>query len=416
MELLRFITAGSVDDGKSTLIGRLFLDSKAIFTDQMEALQQASERIGADEINLALFTDGLKEERDQGITIDVAYRYFSTPKRKFIIADTPGHIEYTRNMVTGASTCEAAVILVDARKGILEQTKRHTFILSVLQIKKIILAVNKMDLVGYSEEAFKKTADEYRELAGGIGLNEVSFIPISAKDGDNVVTKSGNMGWYRGKTLLSSLEDMKIDYPGEHRPMRYDVQYVLRPHNDQFHDYRGFAGRAVSGVLKVGQKVTILPTFTTTSIKSINLGTRQLEQARTLECAALCLADDLDVSRGSMIVDSRHIPHCDRNLDLILCVLTNKGMQLNTPYDVRHLSAELQGMIMSVEKKIDVNTMQAVPGDGELRANDLAYVRLMLSDDLYYDYYVDNKVTGSMILIDRNTHETVAVGLVTKAV
>lgn len=412
MKLLRFITAGSVDDGKSTLIGRLFLDSKAIFADQLTALEQASARIGTDEVNLALFTDGLKAERDQGITIDVAYRYFSTPRRKFIIADTPGHIEYTRNMVTGASTCDAAVILIDARHGIAEQTRRHTYIIAMLQVTQVILAVNKMDLVDFSPQIFEEICAEYRQLTGRIGLQGLRCIPICARDGDNVVSRSERMAWYQGPALLEALETLEVSAAYGDQPLRYDVQYVLRPHSDQFHDYRGYAGQAVAGSIRVGQEITVLPSGRSSRVRSINIGRQEVSSAAALQAAAVCLEDDLDVARGCLLAARESLPLCGRSLVVMVCVLSNQGLRPNTPYDVRHLSAELQGMITAVQSRIDIDTFDSLPGGSDLQANDIARVQLMLSSELYYDRYRDNRMTGSLILIDRLTHETAAVGLI----
>ena len=412
MQLLRFMTAGSVDDGKSTLIGRLFLDSKAIFADQLQALEQASARTGTPELNLALFTDGLKAERDQGITIDVAYRYFATPRRKFIIADTPGHIEYTRNMVTGASTSEAAVILVDARHGIVEQTRRHTYITAMLRVGQVILAVNKMDLVDYAEEVFTRISEEYTALTAGIGLPSVRCIPISARDGDNVVSRSPHMLWYQGPPLLELLENLEVASPDAAGPLRYDVQYVLRPHRDRFHDYRGYAGRAVSGSLRVGEELMVLPSGLSTRVRSINDGEQELQEAETFRAVAVCLEDELDVARGSLLVPPGALPRCGGCLQVMVCVLSNHGLHLNVPYDVRHLSCELQGMVTAVECRIDINTFTEMPGEGELRANDIARVELRLAAQLHYDPYRDSRGMGALILIDRSTHETAAVGLI----
>ncbi|GHU91501.1 sulfate adenylyltransferase subunit 1 [Bacteroidia bacterium] len=335
MELLRFTTAGSVDDGKSTLIGRLLYDSKSIFEDQLEAVKTASERLGNEEINLALLTDGLRAEREQGITIDVAYRYFATPKRKFIIADTPGHIEYTRNMVTGASTADAAIILVDARNGIIEQTKRHSYVASLLQIDNVILAVNKMDLVGFSEDIFNEIKSEYTLIAKKLNLKNVHYIPISARDGDNVVNRSENTPWYKGETLLCLLETLPVKDGIDKLPVRFPVQYVIRPQSDKFHDYRAYAGRLASGRIKTGDKVTILPSFTESTVKAIDEADKPLNEAFAPQSVAIRLNDNVDISRGDMIVKSDNLPSLDANISLMVCWLNHRPLSIGAKYIIR---------------------------------------------------------------------------------
>ncbi len=412
MELLRFTTAGSVDDGKSTLIGRLLYDSKSIFEDQLQAVEEASARHGTEGVNLALLTDGLRAEREQGITIDVAYRYFATPKRKFIIADTPGHIEYTRNMVTGASTADAAIILVDARNGILEQTKRHSYIAALLKIDHVIVAVNKMDLVDYSQEVYDVIRRNYADIAEKLGLQSVYFIPMSAKEGDNVVNASSNMSWYKGATLLSVLETLPLKSGVEAQPVRLPVQYVIRPHKKEYHDYRAYAGRLSSGTLSVGDKVTILPSGTSSVVTRIDEGTSQISSARAPQSIAVSLADDVDVSRGCTIVRSGQEPRQSNAVRAIVCWLNHKPLQLNGKYVVRHLADELVGVVKDVEYKVNINTLQHEAEDKALKMNDIACIDLKLSKSISYDLYAENRTTGSLVLIDQQTNETVGAAMI----
>jgi sulfate adenylyltransferase subunit 1 len=424
MELLRFTTAGSVDDGKSTLIGRLLYDSKSIFEDQLEAVESASERLGNAELNLALLTDGLRAEREQGITIDVAYRYFATPKRKFIIADTPGHIEYTRNMVTGASTADAAIILVDARNGIIEQTKRHSYIASLLKIDYVVVAINKMDLVDFSEDVYNKIKEEYAHIAELLHLKKVYFIPISALKGDNVVNASEHTPWYKGETLLHLLEQipLKVSAPRETRGLegsslekqsfRFPVQYVVRPQTAEWPDYRAYAGRIASGTVKVGDEVTILPSFTKSKISRIDEGTKQLTEAQAPQSVNLSLEDDVDVSRGSQIVKSNDVPLTGQQVEVLVCWLNHRPLQVRQKYIIRHTTDELQGFITAIDYKVNINTLENNFDDKAVRMNDIAKVTLKVSKPLAYDLYENNRTTGSLIFIAEGTNETVGAGMI----
>lgn len=415
MELLRFTTAGSVDDGKSTLIGRLLYDSKSIFEDQLEAVKAASERLGNEEVNLALLTDGLRAEREQGITIDVAYRYFATPKRKFIIADTPGHIEYTRNMVTGASTADAAIILVDARNGIIEQTKRHSYVASLLQLDNVVLAVNKMDLVNFSEEVFLRIKAEYEGIAKKLRLKNVHYIPISARDGDNVVNASENTPWYQGTTLLDLLETLPVKEGIDELPVRFPVQYVIRPQSDEFHDYRAYAGRLASGTVKVGDKVTILPSFTESTIKAIDIADKSVKEAFAPQSVAIRLNDNVDVSRGDMIVKSDHIPSTDANISLLVCWLNHRPLSIGAKYIIRHTTDEVFGIIKDVYFKVDINSLENITGDKTVRMNDIAHIKIKTSKPLKYDLYEQNRITGSLVIINEATLETVGAGMIVES-
>jgi sulfate adenylyltransferase subunit 1 len=412
MELLRFTTAGSVDDGKSTLIGRLLYDSKSIFEDQLEAVESASERLGNAELNLALLTDGLRAEREQGITIDVAYRYFATPKRKFIIADTPGHIEYTRNMVTGASTADAAIILVDARNGIIEQTKRHSYIASLLRIDYVVVAINKMDLVDFSEDVYNKIKEEYAHIAELLHLKKVYFIPISALKGDNVVNASEHTPWYKGETLLHLLEQIPLKEGLEREPFRFPVQYVVRPQTAEWPDYRAYAGRIASGTVKVGDEVTILPSFTKSKISRIDEGTKQLTEAQAPQSVNLSLEDDVDVSRGSQIVKSNDVPLTGQQVELLVCWLNHRPLQLRQKYIIRHTTDELQGIVTSIDYKVNINTLENNYEDKKVDMNDIARLTLKVSKPLAYDLYERNRTLGSLIFIDEGTNETVGAGMI----
>ncbi|MBP5219359.1 MAG: GTP-binding protein [Bacteroidaceae bacterium] len=412
MELLRFTTAGSVDDGKSTLIGRLLYDSKSIFEDQLQAVEAASERLGNAEVNLALLTDGLRAEREQGITIDVAYRYFATPKRKFIIADTPGHIEYTRNMVTGASTADAAIILVDARNGIIEQTKRHSYIASLLKIDYVVVAINKMDLVDFSKEVYDNIRAEYAKIADVLGLKNVFFIPISALKGDNVVNPSENTPWYQGETLLHLLENIPLKQGADEAQFRFPVQYVIRPQTAEWPDYRAYAGRISGGRIKVGDKVTILPSQTESVVSRIDEGTNQVDEARSSQSVNISLADDVDVSRGSLIVKTNELPTVSNQIELLVCWLNHRPLQLRQKYIIRHTSDELQGVVGEVEYKVNINTLENNFDDKEVKMNDIAKIKLKLSKPLAFDLYAENRTTGSLVFIDEGTNETVGAGMI----
>lgn len=412
MELLRFTTAGSVDDGKSTLIGRLLYDSKQIFEDQLEAIEQRSQQRGFEHVDLSLLTDGLKAEREQGITIDVAYRYFATPKRKFIIADTPGHIQYTRNMVTGASTANAALILVDARKGILEQTIRHSFIASLLQIPHLIICVNKMDLVDYSEEVFSKVVEEYRNLSTKLDIKDVHFLPISALKGDNVVEKSTNMPWYQGTTLMYLLENLHIGSDENHIDCRFPVQYVVRPQQTEYHDFRGYAGRVASGIYKPGDKVKILPSGETAEIKTIELFGEQLSEAYAPMSVTMTLDRDVDISRGDMIVRENNVPSMEQEFDVMICWMNANNLQVGGKYAIRHTVKDARCVIKDIRYKVDINSMHRNETDKEIAMNDIARINVKTTVPLYFDAYRKNRHTGSIILIDEATNETVAAGMI----
>ena len=412
MQLLRFTTAGSVDDGKSTLIGRLLYDSKSIFEDQLEAVEEASRSRGNEEVNLALLTDGLRAEREQGITIDVAYRYFATPKRKFIIADTPGHIQYTRNMVTGASTADLAVILVDARHGIMEQTVRHTYIASLLAIKQVVVCVNKMDLVDFSQEVFDKIVADYKSMSASIELDNVTFIPISAKLGDNVVNKSENMPWYTGKALLDFLETVQLPTEAEDRP-RLPVQYVIRPISSKFPDFRGYAGRLAEGSLKVGDKVKVYPSEMTSTVTGIYLGEKELETAVTPESVDVTLADDIDISRGDVIVSVSGVqPMMEQDILLNVCWFRNSALQQGKKYIIRHATGKTLGIVKEIEYKIDINTREKIYDVEKLVMNDIARVRIRTAEPLIYDYYKSNRTMGSLIFVEEGTNDTVGAGMI----
>jgi len=413
MELLRFTTAGSVDDGKSTLIGRLLYDSKSIFEDQLQAVKDASERLGGDEVNLALLTDGLRAEREQGITIDVAYRYFATPKRKFIIADTPGHIEYTRNMVTGASTADVAIILIDARNGIIEQTKRHAYIASLLQIPHVILAINKMDLVDFSEEVYNKIQAEFEVISKTLKLKTIYFIPISAKDGDNVVDASAKTPWYHGTTLLNLLESIPVHKNVSDLAARFPVQYIIRPHRKDFHDYRGYGGRVAGGYFKVGDKITVLPSKTQSIITAIDESNKEIQEAFTPQSVTLRLADNIDISRGDLIVkDTDHQPKVSAQVSLMVCWLNHKPLNIGGKYLIRHATDETRAIIQDVFFKVNINTLENILDEKTVQMNDIAHIKIKTLKPLKYDSYTENRITGSLVLIDENTFETVGAGMI----
>ncbi|RNC88176.1 MAG: sulfate adenylyltransferase subunit CysN [Winogradskyella sp.] len=411
-QLLRFTTAGSVDDGKSTLIGRLLYDSKSIFEDQLEAIENTSKKKGHEGVDLALFTDGLRDEREQGITIDVAYRYFTTPKRKFIIADTPGHIQYTRNMVTGASTANVATILIDARHGVIEQTKRHAFIASLLQIPHVIVCVNKMDLVDFSEDVFNKIVNQFESVSSKMLVKDVRFIPISALHGDNVVNRSENMPWYQGAPMLHTLETMHISSDINKVDARFPVQTILRPQREGFIDYRGYAGRVASGIFRPGDEVTVMPSGFNSKIKTIDTSNGQLEEAHAPMSISITLEDDIDISRGDMIVRSNNKPEATQDLEVMLCWLNNSPAKPRAKYTIKHTTNDQKAMIKEVVYKIDINSLDRINDDDSLNMNDICKVKLRTTKPLMIDSYRENRTTGSIILIDDSTNETVAAGMV----
>ncbi len=412
MELLRFTTSGSVDDGKSTLIGRLLYDSKSIFDDQYEAIKVSSERRGDDYVNLALLTDGLRAEREQGITIDVAYRYFSTPRRKFIIADTPGHIQYTRNMVTGASTANLALILIDARHGVVEQTCRHAFIASLLQIPHVVVCINKMDLVDYSEQAFEEIRARFEDFAARLDINDFHFIPMSALLGDNVVDRSKHMDWYQGPTLMYLLNNIHISSDQNHIDARFPVQCVIRPQSKEFPDYRGYAGRIAGGIFRPGDHVLALPSGMATRIKSIDTFDGPLDQAYPPMSVTMTLEDEIDISRGDMIAREFNQPEMSQDVTAMLCWLNEKPMAKERRYVVRQTTREAKCVISDVHYKIDVNTLHRNEDDTKLCMNDIGKVTIHATKPLIFDKYSRNRNTGSLILVDEATNETVAAGMV----
>ena len=412
MDLLRFTTAGSVDDGKSTLIGRLLFDSKSIFEDQMKAIESVSTKKGEDQVNLALLTDGLRAEREQGITIDVAYRYFATPKRKFIIADTPGHIQYTRNMVTGASTANLAIILVDARNGIVEQTKRHSFIASLLGIPHIIYCINKMDLLNYKEDEFLKLKKELSNFSSKLTSKDFRFIPISALKGDNIVNRSSKMKWYKGSTLLHILENIHIASDYNLIDCRFPVQHVIRPQKKEFHDFRGYAGRISSGIFKKGDEIVVLPSGFHSKIKAIYNFDEQLEEAFVPMSVTMTLEDDLDISRGDMLVRANNQPQATQDIDLMICWLGENPLSEKGKYIVKHTSKEVRGIIKKVLYKVDINTLHRNENDKIISSNDIARISIRVTQPLFIDKYRKNRVTGSLIIIDENTHNTIGAGMI----
>ena len=413
MDLLRLTTAGSVDDGKSTLIGRLLYDCKSIFEDQWEAIEQSSKQRGDENVNLALLTDGLRAEREQGITIDVAYRYFATPKRKFIIADTPGHIQYTRNMVTGASTANLAIILIDARHGVIEQTCRHSFIASLLQIQHIIVCVNKMDLVDWSEDRFNEIVGQYKEFASRLEVPHIDFIPISALLGDNVVERSSNMDWYQGSPLLYTLETMYIGNEHNHVDARFPVQWVIRPHSDEWHDFRGYAGRVAGGVFKPGDEVTVMPSGFQSRVKGIHDIHGDVPEAFAPMSVTVTLEDEIDISRGDMIVKQNNPPQSSQQIEAMICWFSSEAqLQERGRYTLRHTTNDVKCLVKELKYKMDINTLHKLKEDREVRLNDIARVSLQTSAPLHFDRYRRNRATGSFILIDEQTNSTVAAGMI----
>ena len=412
MDLMRFTTAGSVDDGKSTLIGRLLFDSKAIFQDQMEAIEKTSEQMGDGYVNLALLTDGLRAEREQGITIDVAYRYFATPRRKFIIADTPGHIQYTRNMVTGASTANLAIVLVDARHGVVEQTNRHAFIASLLQIKHLVLCVNKMDLVDYDQDSFDRIVEEFETFSHKLDIPDIHYIPISALKGDNVVNKSEIMPWYDGSTLLYVLENVHIASDLNYVDCRFPVQRVIRPQSDEFHDFRGYAGRIEGGVFKPGDEVMAMPSGFTTTIESIRTMDEELTEAFAPMSVVMTLNDEIDISRGDMIVRNNNQSHVGQDIDLMVCWLNEKPINPGGKYTIKHTTQELRCIVKHIRYKVNINTLHRIEDDLKIGLNDIGRISIRTTKPLFYDSYRRNRATGSVILVDEFTNETVGAGMI----
>jgi sulfate adenylyltransferase subunit 1 len=410
--LLRFTTAGSADDGKSTLIGRLLYDSKSIFEDQMEHIVQSSKRLGKEDIDLSLLTDGLRAEREQGITIDVAYRYFATPERKFIIADTPGHIQYTRNMVTGASTADLAVILIDARKGVLEQTLRHSYIASLLDIRHFIFCINKMDMVGYSEEVFLRIKEELIGLSEKLKVENMHLIPISAKYGDNVVEHSDNMNWYDGNTFIRLLETIEINKNKYSHLARFPVQTVIRPLSEEYHDYRGYAGRVAGGTFRTGDKVIVLPSMLKSRITSIDMMDKNLTEAGTGDSVSINLEDKVDISRGNLIVKIDELPHQSQDIELMICWFNEKPMRPGRKYLVRNYSNESVCIIKSANYKMNISTLEKESSDLNITMNDIANISIRTAKPLFYDPYLKNNITGSLIFIEEGTNETVAAGMI----
>ncbi len=410
-ELLRFTTAGSVDDGKSTLIGRLLYDSKSVYQDQLDAVEESSNTKGFDYIDLSLLTDGLKSEREQGITIDVAYRYFATPKRKFIVADTPGHIQYTRNMVTGASTANLAIILIDARKGMLEQTHRHSFIASLLRIPHAIVCVNKMDLVDYSEEVFNKIVDDYKAFATKLEIIDIQFVPISALKGDNVVNKSKNMNWYKGGSLMYRLENVHISSDKNHIDCRFPIQAVIRPQTIEHQDFRGFAGRIDGGVFKTGDSVKILPSGFISKIKTLELNGERLSEAFAPMSITMTLEDEIDISRGDMIVRENNSPEVGQDLEVLVTWMNINPLLARTKVIIKHTTNECVAMVKELRYKIDINTLHRVVDIEKLQMNDIGRISIRTSKPLFFDTYKKNRQTGSIIIIDEQTNETIGAGM-----
>jgi bifunctional enzyme CysN/CysC len=413
MEMLRLATAGSVDDGKSTLIGRLLYDSKAIFEDQLEAVERTSAQRGEEYTNLALLTDGLRAEREQGITIDVAYRYFATPQRKFIIADTPGHIQYTRNMVTGASTANVALILVDARKGVLEQSRRHAFLASLLRVPHLVLCINKMDLVDYDKGVYEKIRDDFRDFATKLDISDLTTIPMSALNGDNVVTRSENMPWYDGTSLLHHLEDLHIASDRNLIDVRFPVQYVVRPMSNAYHDYRGYAGQIAAGVLKPGDDIMVLGTGLTSKIKSVDTFEGPVDEAYPPMSVTVRLTDELDISRGDMLCRPGNQPHVGQDIDAMICWMSDTSqLRPGAMYGLKHTTRSVRAKVTALDYQVDVTTLHRTEGVPHLSLNEIGRVKLRTTQPLFYDEYRRNRTTGSFILIDEATGTTVAAGMI----
>ncbi|MFI9560763.1 sulfate adenylyltransferase subunit CysN [Nonomuraea endophytica] len=416
MDILRFATAGSVDDGKSTLIGRLLFDSKAIFEDQLEAVERTSRDRGTEYTDLSLLTDGLRAEREQGITIDVAYRYFATPRRKFIIADTPGHIQYTRNMVTGASTADLAIILIDARKGVLEQSRRHAFLTTLLRVPHLVLAVNKMDLVDYSEERFEEIREEFTSFASKLNVTDLTFIPISALHGDNVVSRSETMPWYHGSSLLHHLENVHIASDRNLVDVRFPVQYVIRPHKTEFHDYRGYAGQVAGGVLKPGDEVLHLPSGLTSRIASIDTYDGPVEEAFPPMSVTLRLEDEIDISRGDMICRPNNQPSAAQELEAMVCWMADATkLAPRSKLVIKHTTRTARAMVRELHYRLDVNTLHRDETATGLGLNEIGRVSLRVTQPLFVDDYSRNRATGGFILVDETTNTTVGAGMVISA-
>ena len=414
--LLRFTTAGSVDDGKSTLIGRLLYDCKSIFEDQLAAVEESSKRRGDEHVNLALLTDGLRAEREQGITIDVAYRYFATPKRKFIIADTPGHVQYTRNMVTGASTADLAIILVDARQGVVEQTRRHAFLASLLRIQQIVLAVNKMDLVDFDAKVYEGIKSEFLKFAAGLD-NPVSVtaIPMSALNGDNVVEPSTQMDWYDGPTLLQHLETVRVHLGEAHDEARYPVQWVIRPMSDDFHDYRGYAGRVASGTFRVGDSVTAYPAGLTSTITGIHTFDGDCQETEPALSYSIELADEIDISRGDLIAKPDYPPLVTQNIDAMICWFTDKKLKPRGRFYLRHTTREVRASVQELVYKVDITSLEKQQDQAEFGMNDIGCIRLRLATPIFCDPYAKNRITGSFVLVDEQSNNTVAAGMILRS-
>ncbi|GAA4356953.1 sulfate adenylyltransferase subunit CysN [Angustibacter luteus] len=416
MDILRFATAGSVDDGKSTLIGRLLYDTKTVFEDQIESVERASRERGDEHTNLALLTDGLRAEREQGITIDVAYRYFATPKRTFIIADTPGHIQYTRNMVTGASTADLALVLVDARKGILEQSRRHAFLATLLEVPHLVLCINKMDLVDYSQEVYDRIHDEFRAFATKLRIPDLTVVPVSALKGDNVVTRSPNMPWYEGSSLLHHLENVHVASDRNLIDVRFPVQYVIRPQSDAWHDYRGYAGQVAGGVIKKGDEVMVLPSGFTTRIASVATADGEVDEAYPPMSVTIRLEDEIDVSRGDMICRPRNAPVAAQNLDAMVCWMDESAsLQVGRKYAIKHTTRTARAVVRDLQYRLDVNTLHRDESADSLSLNEVGRVRLRTTAPLMTDEYSRNRTTGGFVLVDEATNRTVAAGMITSA-
>lgn len=408
MNILRFITAGSVDDGKSTLIGRLLYDSKNILIDQLEQLEKQSKNKEAGPIDLALLTDGLRSEREQGITIDVAYRYFSTPKRKFIIADAPGHVQYTRNMITGASNANLIIVLVDARQGIVEQTKRHSIIASLLKIQHVVVAINKMDLVNFSEDVYNNIVIDYAAAAKQLGLPNITYIPISALLGDNIVDASNNMNWYDGKCLMEILEDVPLDSDINLTDPRFQVQYVIRPQTEELHDYRGYAGKVISGIYKKGDAVTILPAGKTTTISKLEIAGKEVDEIFAPQSATISLANDIDISRGDSIVLSNNLPQTSNELEVLLCWMDEKPLIAGNKYYLQHNSNLVRCAVKNIAYKLDVNSLQQERIKDGVKLNEIVKANIKTSSPLANDQYANLRANGCAILIDETSNTTVA--------
>ncbi|MBQ0892835.1 sulfate adenylyltransferase subunit CysN [Micromonospora sp. U56] len=413
MDLLRFATAGSVDDGKSTLIGRLLYDTKSLFTDQLAAVEAVSAARGDEYTNLALLTDGLRAEREQGITIDVAYRYFATPRRKFIIADTPGHIQYTRNMVTGASTADLALILVDARKGLVEQSRRHAFLCSLLRVPHLVLCVNKMDLVDYSQEVFERIADEFTAFAAKLDVPDLTVVPISALKGDNIVTRSENMPWYEGPSLLHHLERVHIASDRNLVDVRFPVQYVIRPQSTTVTDYRGYAGQVASGVLKPGDEVMVLPSGFTSRIASVETADGPVAEAFPPMSVTVRLEDEIDISRGDMICRPNNSPAVSQDIEAMVCWMDEtRSLQVGGKYAIKHTTRSARAIVRGLHYRLDINTLHRDEAAGELKLNEIGRVRLRTTVPLLADEYRRNRTTGGFVIIDETTNRTVAAGMI----